>query len=166
MKHLALVNQIFAQSRYLFHGLRVAIEFLHRDKQLSGCRRGILDNLAFEGALPVPELARRRKVSRQFIQTTINELLEQGWVEPITNPLHRRSSLFALTDTGHSVFQQIKAREAAFLTELPMPDVSPQDLEITLATLQKLTRTLHAALPEGTTQNEAETVEDQTHAVA
>lgn len=63
----------------------------------------------------VPQLARKRDVSRQYVQVTMNALEQRGLVEFRANPDHKRSRLLALTDRGEALLLAVMAREGEVL---------------------------------------------------
>jgi len=76
---------------------------------------GLLRLLEDEGPLTVPEVARRRSVSRQYIQKLANELIDEGLVEMVDNPAHRRSKHMQLTGAGARRLTELTGRLRAFL---------------------------------------------------
>ncbi|MCX5739407.1 MAG: helix-turn-helix domain-containing protein [Proteobacteria bacterium] len=52
-------------------------------------RRAALRNLADRGAMTVPRMAALRPVTRQYMQTVVNDLLRDSLVELAPNPAHR-----------------------------------------------------------------------------
>src|SRR5438874_13287905 len=90
---------------------RVAEE-LHRQGPASSARRGLLRSLSDEGPQSVPQMARTRTVSRQYVQTLVNSLMEDGLVEMAPNPAHRRSGLVQLTADGRQAVKDNTRREA------------------------------------------------------
>ena len=50
---------------------------------------GLLRMLKTEGTQMVPDVARSRSVSRQYIQKLANELIAEGWLAMEDNPLHK-----------------------------------------------------------------------------
>lgn len=70
---------------------------------------GLMRTLGTEGPCTVPQIARSRPVARQHIQRMVNELAEQGLVELIDNPAHRRSKLVRLTARGEAVYGELTA---------------------------------------------------------
>lgn len=102
----------------LFFRMRVAArQYLGQGKHSAG-RRGLLKSIGEEGPQTVPHMARVRAVSRQHIQTIVNELRRDGLVEPIDNPAHRRSKLVALTVAGEAFLGTLDAREKELMTFL------------------------------------------------
>lgn len=102
----------------LFFRMRVAAgEYLGQGRHSSG-RRSILKSLGREGPQTVPAMARVRAVSRQHIQTLVNELKEEGLVAARDNPAHRRSKLIALTASGKRLLAHMSAREERLLEQV------------------------------------------------
>lgn len=85
---------------HTYFKLRAAGERIGATPPAGAGSLGLLRSLAKEGPQPVPQLARDRDVSRQHIQTMVNDLAEQGLVEFIDNPAHKRSKLVAITESG------------------------------------------------------------------
>ena len=76
----------------------------------AGGEFGVLRSLVQEGAQTVPQMAAARPVSRQHCQTIVNGLAEQGLVEFVDNPRHKRSKLVRLTKRGRARFESMKAQ--------------------------------------------------------
>jgi DNA-binding MarR family transcriptional regulator len=87
----------------------------------------VLQQLHRQGPQTVPEMARSRPVSRQHIQTLVNELLAHSLVELRKNPAHKRSRRVALTPKGKGRIEAMLAREEIALERLPL-NVTPQEL--------------------------------------
>ncbi|RMF19175.1 MAG: MarR family transcriptional regulator [Candidatus Dadabacteria bacterium] len=109
-----LINQV----RLLFHQAVSTGNQLHRDAGISMSMRAVLEQLAQYGATSVPDMARRRNVTRQHIQQIVNDLLEAGLVTQTLNPAHKRSHLIAMTPDGERLFENMRERERAFYTSL------------------------------------------------
>lgn len=73
--------------------------------------RAVMEVLDRSGPMPVPEIGRTLFLARQQIQLVVNSLETAELVVRQSNPAHRRSPLFSLTDTGHQLFSQIRTRE-------------------------------------------------------
>ncbi|MGH8550614.1 MAG: MarR family winged helix-turn-helix transcriptional regulator [Blastocatellia bacterium] len=71
---------------------------------------GLLRMLKTEGPQTVPDVARARSVSRQYIQKLANELIAEGWVALEDNPLHKKSRLMVLTDQGEAKLEEMTQR--------------------------------------------------------
>ncbi len=77
-------------------------------------RKVVIDGLPWEsvmilryvfstGPLTVSELARRHKVSRQYMAGLVDDFSRRGYVSLVDNPRHKRSKLVELTDQGRDV---------------------------------------------------------------
>ncbi len=69
---------------------------------------GVLRSLVKEGPQTVPEMARKRPVSRQHCQTIANALEAEGLVEFVDNPKHKKSKLVRVTRKGRDRFQSMR----------------------------------------------------------
>ncbi len=104
--------------RRTYNRLRHTTDQIHQDIELSAPKRTLLMDLERDGAQTVPALAATRYVSRQIIQTQVNELTKAGYLVAKPNPEHKRSSLIALTAQGRQLVKSMTAREDAFIEEL------------------------------------------------
>lgn len=119
MTYEAAFHELFGSTVALFHRLRVVVEEVHGRGKLSAARRGVLRTLALEVPRTVPQIARSRPVSRQYMQGIVDRLLKEGAVELLDNPAHRRSRLVALTGAGRRLVRAMERRETALLRDLP-----------------------------------------------
>ncbi|WP_395373786.1 MarR family transcriptional regulator [Marinicella sp. W31] len=55
----------------------------------------------------IAKIAKKRSVSRQFIQKNIKTLVDDNLVKFIDNPLHKKSKLLKLTEKGSNVLTKI-----------------------------------------------------------
>jgi DNA-binding MarR family transcriptional regulator len=108
--------RLFDEVRLLEHRLVQAAGALHGTDDVSIPGRAVLEYLQRSGPTSVPDIARARYVTRQHIQATIDGLAHAGLVRHTSNPAHRRSPLFALTETGADSITAMHKRERAFLT--------------------------------------------------
>ena len=115
---LFALSELISITRTLAETLKDTARELHEDNALSVSERSVLLELRKHGPLTVPDLARRREVSRQFIQATVNPLLVEGVLEAQDNPAHKRSKLVALTEKGNELIRQIMKREGALMNGL------------------------------------------------
>lgn len=144
-QYLAL-QDVFDQTVSLFHRLRALAAQLHGQGELTAARRGILRELDRLGPRTVPQMARARPVSRQHIQTEVNELEAEGLVELVENIAHKRSRLVRLTPKGKAVLEAMNRREAELFATIELA-ISEQTLRATTEVLQALRDTLaHAQL--------------------
>jgi DNA-binding MarR family transcriptional regulator len=126
-QHAAKVMDVLEEAVALFFRLRAVLEDIHGNSEISGSMRGVMRDLKANGPLTVPQMARRRPVSRQHIQAIVNDLLRASLVELRENPRHKRSRIVQLTSDGETALQDIVDREQAVLREIEMP-VSEADL--------------------------------------
>ena len=133
--------------RGLFHQLRATAEAIHEERGgLPVAQRAVLESLHRGGPATVPALARARPVSRQHIQVLVNALLEEGLVETLENPGHRRSPLVALTAAGRKRFEEMRARERRALAKPGLP-VSDAEMRAAARVLRALREHLARAWP-------------------
>jgi DNA-binding MarR family transcriptional regulator len=137
MSRAAALITVFEETRALFHRLKMVVEQIHKEGQMSGGLRGVMRTLVADGPQTVPQIARSRPTSRQHIQVLVNRLLELGLVELIDNPAHKRSRLVSLTPAGRKRIQAMSKREAALLQKLSI-DISEKNLNSSARTLKKL----------------------------
>jgi DNA-binding MarR family transcriptional regulator len=110
----ALLDEV----RLLFHQAATTVEELHSGQMVSAGMRSVLEQLARHGPASVPDIARRRLVTRQHIQELVNALVARGLVVSHDNPAHRRSPLFDLTSEGQRTISRMSEREQRFLARL------------------------------------------------
>ena len=104
---------------------------------LPSASRAALQVLQRHGPQTVPQIARARFSSRQNIQILINRLQEEGLVEFVTNPDHKRSALVRLTPRGSAVIAEA-GKEAAELTTRILPSFSQSELSSATDVLSRL----------------------------
>ena len=99
----------------LLHNQVVQVgERLHEGEKVTLPMRAVLEFLSRNGPATVPDIARQRRVTRQHIQTIVNDLLEADLVGLAPNPRHQRSSLVALTHAGADTIGRMRKREQGF----------------------------------------------------
>jgi DNA-binding MarR family transcriptional regulator len=118
---------------------------MHAEVGVSAGMRAVMSSLSADDGRAVPELAREQGVSRQHIQSLVNELLAAGLVASLRNPSHRRSPLFVLTDEGKLRLRMIARREAQHLTRIA-PAVSHLELAAATRLFDHLERDLAAQI--------------------
>jgi DNA-binding MarR family transcriptional regulator len=104
-------SRLLEETRLLARALRAWRSATEADGPIRGAMRGVLEHLQTSGPSAVPAIARAERVSRQTIQVQVDALLELGMVRRNPNPAHSRSSLIALTDSGHAWVEDTRARE-------------------------------------------------------
>lgn len=105
------IETLLNEVRLLYHRMIQVGEQLHAGESVTLGMRAVLEFLLKNGPTTVPDIARSRSVTRQHIQSLVNALLEQELVVFEDNPLHKRSSLVALTKGGERVIQRMRTRE-------------------------------------------------------
>jgi len=114
------LEALIDETRALFHRLKLVAEDVHGQGPLSAGRRGVLRDLHRRGPQTVPQLARARPVSRQHIQSLVNDLEEDGYVELIDNPAHQRSRLVRLTTAGGKCLRTMEQLESKLIGKLDL----------------------------------------------
>lgn len=128
---------VLDEVRLLFHVLVQKGEALHDREGITMGMRAVLEHLDRDGPARVPVLARRRRVSRQHIQSLVNPLLELGYVRAADNPDHKRSPLIELTRPGERTLARMRRRETQAFEEAD-PRVSRARLRETAEVLRRI----------------------------
>ena len=137
------LTELVDEVRRTHNTLTEVIDDLHAETAVSAQLRAVLEYLERHGPTAVPDIARARRVSRQHIQTTVNELLDRSLVTYEPNPHHRRSHLVALTRSGAGMIATLHDQERQALEPL-VRGLDRDALELATATL----RSLRLALPD------------------
>ena len=132
---LVALQLLFDETVALYHRLTAAARQIHQQGELSAGRRGILRSLDRLGPQTVPQMARARPVSRQLIQTLVNQLAQEGFVEPVDNPVHKRSRLVRLTHEGKQLIDAMYRQETKVLSQAKI-DIAEKDLQAAAAVLR------------------------------
>jgi DNA-binding MarR family transcriptional regulator len=85
------------------------------------------------GTQTMPQLARRRSMSRQRIRSLVQELVQAGLVEREENPEHRRSNLVRLSVAGDAWVERLLGGQT-----FPRLALSRTQLQQAAKTLQSL----------------------------
>jgi len=130
------LEHLIDEIRLTFHSLS-ALAARVNDHVLDASGRAVLEFLSIHGPTTVPDIARQRGVSRQHIQTIVNELAEHGFTTLQPNPAHRRSHRIELTAAGTAVIDAVVERERSLLT--PFIDYqNPATIAATATTIANL----------------------------
>lgn len=124
--------------RRLFHKLGHGAATLHQDTGVSAGMRAVLESVINDGPQTVPQMARVRPVTRQHIQGLVNTLLDEGYVETIDNPAHKRSRLISPTPLGEMAFRALREKENQSFRDVK--------IDATAAELEAATRVLTALI--------------------
>lgn len=133
----ALRDSLFPEIVRLAYRGTAFLEHIHGRGELVAGRRGVLIDLERRGPETVPQMARSRAVSRQYVQRIVNSLAEDGLVETARNPAHRRSPLIRITPAGTALVEAILEREHQELASLPLA-ASEDELRAAAALLQRI----------------------------
>jgi DNA-binding MarR family transcriptional regulator len=136
---LADVETLADEVRLHYHALVRLAGALHGGLKVTPPMRAVLEFLHAGGPTPVPRIARSRGVSRQHIQTIVNELLDEGLVELRDNPAHRRSCLVTLTAAGDATISGIRDTERTVLGDA-FADVDTAAVRAATQTLRAVRR--------------------------
>lgn len=136
-KKLQLLMGLMDEVSRLHYSLAAVAERIHASGEAGSARRALLRALVELGAHTVPDLARMRSVSRQFIQMEVNGLLADGLVEYVENPAHKRSKFVRITPKGFALFKALRHREEPFGTWLA-DAFSKSDLRTASELLERL----------------------------
>lgn len=121
------LDHLIVETVSLFHRLKSVAGKVHRKGKVIVREPGLLKLLDRRGAKTVPQLARAKQVSRQYVQTQINRFAEKGLVEFVANPAHRRSPLVRLTGKGKEFVDDVNRRETELYKNLGV-DIPERDL--------------------------------------
>src|SRR5262245_2019823 len=129
------LNLLINETVLMFHRLRIVADQIHHHGEMSaalGISQRSLDKL---GEQTVPQTARARSVSRQHVQSRVNELVEEGLVELTPNPAHKRSPMARLTPLGKKTVDAMNQNEAKLLSKADL-GASDNDLRKAAETLR------------------------------
>jgi DNA-binding MarR family transcriptional regulator len=116
-----LFREVFALQGILSN----LVDTVHARAGLSTSKLKIIDTLLQFGSATVPDIAAHLEVSRQFVQTVCNDLLDRGYVLFSDNPRHKRSKLMTLTDAGRSAYAKARDNEYRLIERL-LPDIDSE----------------------------------------
>lgn len=148
------IKQLTIEVRRTFQLLRAAGDRLHEDLGVTTSMRAILEYLGGCAPCTVPDLARRKAVSRQSVQQIVDLLSRRGLVEARPNARHGRSPLFVLTEKCASTFAEMQRREALVIAALK-PDLKDVDVRAATAALRTLADAVERRVLDGERTNGA-----------
>jgi len=129
----AVVDETIA----LYLRMKWVSEQIYESDARGGARRGILRGIVRYGAQTVAAMARARDVSRQHVQKVVDAMRDDGLVEYIDNPRHRRSYLVQATPRGEALVRRMDEIDDRVLTGA-CGGVATRDLEIAARTLRAM----------------------------
>jgi len=158
------LNSLFGEINTLATQCKQGRPLFQDDSHLAGGERGVLLILGRSHSQTVPEIARVRCTSRQNIQIVVNRLKEEGLVELVSNPTHKRSARVCLTEQGRRLFQQIELSEAKLLNDV-LVDLSQDELVSATKCLRKLRQALAAETRHSNGAESAPAVSNEVHCI-
>ena len=132
----ALADLFFEVAAYFFRMRAMGQRLGFINKRGSGTL-GFMRTLATAGPITIPDLARMRPTSRQRMQQLADELAQEGFVEFIDNPHHRKSSLVRLTRKGEVRYRGMLKQLYELGAELAK-DVDETELRNAVALIREL----------------------------
>ena len=136
------IEGIINEIRLAYHSLIKAFEEVHGRQGITVGMRAVLEFIDREGLRTVPQIARARNVTRQHIQTLVNQLLDQNWLEYRKNPDHKSSSLIGLTSKGKNKINAMKKVEHALYQRIDW-GLTPAETKATIRNLKKFREALN-----------------------
>jgi DNA-binding MarR family transcriptional regulator len=108
-----LILEVFRVNRLLLE----AGDHLTRPVGLSSARWQVL-GVVEHGPTPVANVARTMGLTRQSVQQTADSLAEEGLIEYIDNPHHRRAKLMTLTPKGRQALDYVQHRHTDWANQI------------------------------------------------
>jgi DNA-binding MarR family transcriptional regulator len=135
------LNRLIQETRGFFHDLEDVSAGILAEDGLTPHQRRLLMSLRKHRQCTVPHLARRNGVSRQYVQTVMNELARHGLVVFRDNPAHKRSRLLALAPEGERRIRAIMVREGEVMQRVAA-SLSPKEVQQAVEALRQARRGL------------------------
>ena len=136
MAHRENVEALLAEINLAHERLTRLQEAVCRDLGLTPAMRRILHVLAAGEARSVPQVARVKSVTRQYVQALVDGLWERGLCQFTPNPDHARSPLVELTGKGRAALETLQEVEDTTAAELAAG--LTMDVGTALAVLRRL----------------------------
>ena len=124
-------------TRRLFQQLRATSEELLEGTGINASQRAVLEFLDQHQPQTVSNMAREKNVSRQHIQTLVNDLLTLKLVKAQENPAHKRSPIMSMTEQGKKLFTKIIRDEAKVLASMA-GEFSGKNISTSIRTLKAM----------------------------
>ncbi|WP_220443981.1 MarR family winged helix-turn-helix transcriptional regulator [Pararhodobacter zhoushanensis] len=137
MKPKTLYDLVWT-SRPLMQAAEACVEKGLAGTDLTVRMRAVLEILLSDGELPVPDIAAKLEIQRQYVQVMVNETLASGFTVQRPNPRHKRSPLLALTGQGRALIDDILQKEMALMTHIAT-DFTDDDIATALRVVQAVT---------------------------
>ena len=138
------LNRLISETRGFFHDLEEVSRTILARHGLSPQERRLLMALRKHRRCTVPQLARKRQVSRQFVQVTMNALFKRGLIIFRDNPDHKRSRLLELTPVGENLILAVMGREGEALQRVAS-GLAPDEVRSAVEVLGQARKSLSIA---------------------
>ena len=140
----SLLTEAFLET-FKLNGLLVTTgDQLIKELGLTSARWKILGALSYgDKALTVPDIARAMGQTRQAVQRLVNEMMEDGLLETMDNPKHKRAKLLSLTEKGQDTFRKVMEKQIPWVNSMAQ-DIQAEDLNSFVTTLKYLNAYLGA----------------------
>ncbi|MBN5182476.1 winged helix-turn-helix transcriptional regulator [Serratia marcescens] len=114
---------------------------------LTSARWQVLGAIAMGPCPPnVPQIAGTMGVTRQGVLKQINLLVDEGLVEALPNPTHKRSPLYAMTPKGQVAYESLSKRWQEHVRQMAS-EFTDSDLDAALRVLSAMSQ-VHADQPQ------------------
>lgn len=121
------LHSLFQKVFHLYATLSEVEDGIHEQAGMRTPHVKLAKTILSQGQATVPDVAYAMKVSRQFVQTAVNELEKQGVLVFLENPRHKRSKLLQLTEYGQKKLEQTHKNEAALIQQI-LPNLNKKDV--------------------------------------
>lgn len=113
---------------------------------LTSARWQVLGAIAMAPSPPnIPQIAAAMGVTRQGVLKQINLLVDEGLVELLPNPTHKRSPLYALTAKGQTIYDALADRWHKHVRQMSS-EFTAADLDAAIRVLSAMSQA-HAGEP-------------------
>jgi DNA-binding MarR family transcriptional regulator len=102
-----VLNQLIWEIPFAFFRMQSAADRISHGRYRSSGKWSLMLSLDLDGTQSVSQIAHARPVARQGVQRMADELAEEGLVEFIENPTHKRAKLVWLTAKGEKFVRQL-----------------------------------------------------------
>jgi len=145
----AALDNFLRANLFLFFRARAAGEAMAQSFGLSTGKWSLMRSVREEGPQTVADIARARPVARQGVQRMADQLADDGMIEFIDNPAHRRAKLVRIAAKGEETLRQLDANFAPLIERLAA-HFSADELKIATDAVKKLSAAMAALLNDST----------------
>lgn len=115
-------------------------DYFSQPHGLTSARWQVLGAITMAPSPPnIPQIAAAMGITRQGVLKQINLLVDEGLVEPLPNPTHKRSPLYALTAEGQTVYDALVDRWNKHVRQISSEFVAT-DLDAAIRVLSVMSR--------------------------